>query len=277
MGALLLHQDPSRAWSIGRLLAGRGCRVTASHDESDALRLLERGRYRVVISELGTVSSFGLCLLRWAREHAPATLRVGLSPEDRLAAASRLSRDDDLVLLDLCHDAALLLEIARYGAGPDADENRPAGAPTLTEALVHAVTNPVGGELVVRHRGEVGRVFAVEGRVAWCVAPGQGFVFEDLVAHGVARHALRRVLDQCRADRANFAETLIREGHVDRAAMRTILGRRIRRCLGVLLEWHEPRSLFVPSRRSFNSDLTFRLEEVCPPGWAGADRRSLPS
>lgn len=280
--ALLLLRDWRRAWAVGRLLAREGCSINATSSEMDGLTLLSRCAFDLVIAEVGSEGCFGLCLLRCARQHADQALRIGLASREQLAVIRGAQDDRTLLLLDLRDETPLLRHLARYRKECE-ERGLPLVTPSLLEALAIAVTSSSGGEVVVRHGGEVGRVFVVEGRVAWCVAPGQGYVSDDLVKYGIPVRTLRKILDQCQQDRTNFAEALIRRRLIGRDPMRAILGRRIRRCLSILLEWADARPFFLPWRRAFSSDLTYGLDEVMgfgrqePDGTHGGEPAALQS
>jgi DNA-binding NtrC family response regulator len=75
MAERLLIVDDERAICIAiqRLLTGRGYAVDTAHSAEQAMEMLERSPYHLVITDLNLKTVSGMDLLRWARQHAPET------------------------------------------------------------------------------------------------------------------------------------------------------------------------------------------------------------
>ncbi len=68
---LLVDDDPTVAWALGRFLTRRGFAVAVCSDGSDALQLLQKQEFESLISDVQLPSLNGLALVEWARLERP--------------------------------------------------------------------------------------------------------------------------------------------------------------------------------------------------------------
>lgn len=142
------------------------------------------------------------------------------------------------------------------------------GTGSAERALRECLAKDVEGEVVVRGKDGIGRVYVARGSVAWAhcsssSSPGARSLTEAIVrAQGASLKDVRDAFARCRATGQNIAEHLIDTGVVSRESMRAILGRHIQAHLIGVLTLDEPEVLFLPQSRSYGSDLLFSADEL---------------
>lgn len=133
----------------------------------------------------------------------------------------------------------------------------------VTAALGEALIARRSGELVVRSGEVVGRIYVLEGRVAWAYVTSEREVLTGrLQREGVSAADLQAVLADCRQSGANVGETLVAWGLLGRVQLRGILLDHVGARVRAILELARPAVLFVPQVRSYGSELTFELREL---------------
>ncbi|MBX7116310.1 MAG: hypothetical protein K1X64_18435 [Myxococcaceae bacterium] len=141
---------------------------------------------------------------------------------------------------------------------------KPFSGDTLKALLINECERGSSGELVVRGQEDHGRVFLVQGRIAWAYQQGQRETLSSqLVSDGLISDNDRvRVFEECRHTRRNFCEVLIGLGLVDRETVRERLRRYVAGCLYAVFSWQTPEALFIPQERKYSSDLLFVWQEL---------------
>lgn len=138
------------------------------------------------------------------------------------------------------------------------------GVGALAGALAEALAYPVGGEVVVRSRERVGRIYALGGKLAWATAsPLPRTLGQRLAAEaGVDAEEMRAAFDECKRTGRSFGEALVAWNLVDEATLRRVLGDQAAEALGEILTWPAPQALVVPSDRVYRANLTFEPEAL---------------
>lgn len=134
----------------------------------------------------------------------------------------------------------------------------------LLSVLEEATTKSLSGELVVQIGLEVGRIFLVEGRIAWALSPNGGeHLGHMLDRDGVVDSAdYARIIAECKVSGANVCEAMISAGLVGREAMRHHLRLYIAGHLSRLVEASNAPVVFMPQKRKYASELTFTFDEL---------------
>ncbi|MCP4680444.1 MAG: response regulator [Deltaproteobacteria bacterium] len=262
---LLVDGDPLSAWNIGRVLTRAGFSVQATSNGKDALHLLKNHDFDLMISDIHVDGIDGLTLIDWVARNRPDTIIAVMSSEASDAARNRCFEYGCVLVVDKETDPGFLIETLRHYF--DTRSTIPGdvtGTQAVLQPLMEAASQRCDGEIVVRSKNEVGRVFFVNGKLAWAhVSSETSGLTRDLVEHaGLAKSDLKQVFDECRADNRNFAETLVEWGFIQNSVMRELLLSRIVRCLLQMSAWDTPRSLFLPQHRAYKGELLFSLDEV---------------
>lgn len=148
-----------------------------------------------------------------------------------------------------------------------------ADAQVVEEALRQRLADTqVQGELVVRSREGVGRIYVHSGCVAWAhcssaSSPGARSLTEAIVrSQGASLKDVRDAFSYCKTHGKNIAEHLIDEGVVSREHMRHILAGHIQAHLVGVMTLSSPEVLFLPQSRTYGSDLLFAADELLGDG-----------
>ncbi|MBJ6762532.1 response regulator [Myxococcaceae bacterium JPH2] len=82
LNLLIVDDETSLRWVLGRFFAGAGYQVDSAEGLDEALGLMTRGQYDLIISDLrlsGTQSEEGLAIAEFARKSTPRTRVVLLT------------------------------------------------------------------------------------------------------------------------------------------------------------------------------------------------------
>ncbi len=134
----------------------------------------------------------------------------------------------------------------------------------LLIALKGAASTREGGEFLVRHGKETGRIYFHQGKVAWVAASNVQQTFSSYLVDNTALSSqeLEEVFDECKRSGANFGETIVQWGLLDKEILRRLLLHHISICLMGVLSWSNTETLFMPDDRTYKGSLTFELAEV---------------
>ena len=76
---LLVDDDSTVSWSLGRYLTRRGYRVMVSHDGADAIRILEQRDFSFAILDIQLPQVNGLAVLDWLRRNRPHIIPIAIT------------------------------------------------------------------------------------------------------------------------------------------------------------------------------------------------------
>ena len=95
-GLLLVDDEPAILAALRRTLRGRGYRIFVADDPMQALRLLDRERIDLVVSDLDMPTMNGLDLIARIRVAFPNVVRILLTGRGTLDAALRAINDGEV-------------------------------------------------------------------------------------------------------------------------------------------------------------------------------------
>ena len=73
---LLVDDDPGISWALGRFLTRDGFKVATCSDGGDAIELLEKEPFDVVVTDVQMPRVNGLAVVEWVHKNSPKTLTV---------------------------------------------------------------------------------------------------------------------------------------------------------------------------------------------------------
>lgn len=138
------------------------------------------------------------------------------------------------------------------------------GHDTLFQILADCGNSKADGEIVICSGTESGRIFYASGRIAWITASTEPQTFRQrLVARGFCDDAaLQSVVEECKRNGWNFAETVIAWKLVDEPTLRTQLLQHVASALLEILRWPKLAAMFVPVKRTYSGHLTYTFKEL---------------
>ena len=144
--------------------------------------------------------------------------------------------------------------------------DRPDHRSRVRRSLEEAAANGASGEVVVRSKEVVGRVYMCHGKVAWAHCSSRAISLTEYLVRscGADPEEVRFAYEYCKKSGGNFAETLIEFGTFDRFTMRQVLQRHLRAHMEAVMQLPAPEVLFLPQNRRYHSDLLFDLEGLMP-------------
>jgi hypothetical protein len=121
-----------------------------------------------------------------------------------------------------------------------------------------------GGEVVAVWERAIGRVFVVDGKIAWVVATSLERTLGDQLVEraGFDLEEVRAVFQECREQDKNFAECLVERGLADRETIYAHLLEYGAEGLLEILSWPEAEMLLIPHARSYQGTLLFSVEDM---------------
>lgn len=258
---LLLCGDVTDAWALGRAALQRRREPLLACDVAEAERILSLVRVDAAVVD-GRLLAY-----RPAMELATAigARRVAVlvaNPAARYDALASLFKNATTVPWPGLPEHVIEVTRARSVT------RRPGGielsaSSALRSALEEAADLAVGGEVIVRAGGSVGRVFFAGSEIAWAVATTMPSTFrDDLRGDGVREEDYDRAFAECQRTGANLAETLVEWGILPEPRLRAVLLARIATCVYLLASWPGARALFAPRPWDYRGNLTFAVGEV---------------
>jgi DNA-binding response OmpR family regulator len=196
-----------------------------------------------------------------ALERQPYILLVtAKNQRDELVEGLRVGADD---LLSKPVPAEVL--IARLRSAERQRKGPQTASAHVLRALLRARAER-DGELVVRDGEVTAHVYFHEGSVAWAhISDDRNALFELLSSDaGLDTEAARAIIDECRQTGSRLSDTLSRWGLTDRASLRNSMQLWITKKLAAIVQFSEPRTLFLPHRRRYAEEMLFDLSEVVP-------------
>jgi two-component system response regulator FlrC len=283
----VVDDEPLYRHGLVDLLRQRGVSAEPAGDGEEALRLLRRGRHRLVISDLVMPRLDGLGLLRALRREAPEVSVVVLTGAATVATAVAALREGATDVLEKPVDPDRLLALL---AGLQGDGLAEAGivaqAPAMRAALLRA-RRAAATEATVLLQGESGTGKELVARAihAWsaraegpfvalnCAALPETLVESELFGHerGAftdARAARAGVVEQARGGTLLLDEIGELPLPAQAKLLRVLEERRVRRLGGEEVHAVDVRFLAATNRplrelvreRRFREDLYFRLD-----------------
>ena len=261
---LLVDDEDTFRTSLSEALGDREDRlVHTAKDGIDALALLESTEVDLVVTDLQMPRMSGFDLIaRMARSHPGVktiVVTAYATPEMEynfrmLRVAHYLDKPIDITVLSSLIDTALELPRPQQGAGTQ----------DLEECLIRASTESLDGECVVCHGSEFGRLFTVQGKVAWVMASTARETLVTRIADEteLSMSDLRGVFEECKRTQRNFGETLVEWALMTRQNLRQLLLEHLAHAFSHMASWPTTTVMFVQEKRHYDSSLLFGLAEL---------------
>jgi len=255
---LLVDDDAEQLENLGHYLTRSGFLTITCEDGDEAVAALEGFPIDILICDVQMPRMNGLSVLNWVRENRPE-LKVILMTAFSSYELYQIATDKGAVMyLEKPVDPKLLVEILR---SPAADRD---GRDEVVNACLEASKEGGDGEVVVRSKDAVGRIFFSGGKAAWATHSKGAGVFMNLLRErsGLDRGALEETAAFCRKEGLNIIDTLVERALLEENTMKDILLESISSMLADMLSWHPCKALFLPVARPFEGNYSFRFEDV---------------
>ena len=255
---LLVDDDAKQLESLSRYLNRAGFLTITCEDGDEAVAALEGLTIDVLVCDVQMPRMNGLSVLNWVRENRPE-LRVILMTAFSSYELYQIATDKGAVIyLEKPIDPKLLVEILK---SPVADKE---GRDEVVNACLEASKESADGEVVVRSRDAVGRIFFSAGKAAFATHSKGTGVFMNLLRErsGLEREKLEEVATLCRREGLNIIDALVERALLDEETMKDILLASISMTISDMLSWRPCKALFLPVARPFEGNFSFRFEDV---------------
>jgi CheY-like chemotaxis protein len=255
---LLVDDDTRQLESLGRYLNRTGFLTITCEDGDEAIAALEGFPIDILICDVQMPRMNGLSVLSWVRENRPE-LRVIMMTGYSSYELYQIATDRGAVIyLEKPVDPKLLVEILN---SPITEKN---GRDEVVNACLEASKEGTDGEVVVRTKDAVGRIFFSKGRAAFATHSKASGLFMNLLRtrSGIQRNALEEVASMCKKEGLNIIDMLVDRSLLDEETMKDILMESLSQMLADMLSWHPCKALFLPVARPFEGNYSFRFEDV---------------
>ena len=255
---LLVDDDTDQLEDLVRYLNRVGFLTITCEDGDEAIAAMEGFPIDVLVSDVQMPRMNGLSVLKWVREHKPE-VRVVLMTAFSSYELYQVATDNGAVIyLEKPVDPKLLVEILK---SPIADTT---GRDEVMNACLEASREGGDGEVVVRSKDAVGRIFFSNGRAAWATQSLGSNIFMTLLKKrtGLDKNDLEETAAFCRKEGLNIIDAIVERGVVDKSAMEEILLESISHTIGEMIGWQQCRALYLPVARPFDGSISFRIEDV---------------
>ncbi len=255
---LLVDDDVGQLENLSRYLNRSGFFTITCEDGDEAIAALEGMPIDILICDVQMPRVNGLSVLQWVRENRPE-IRVFLMTAFSSHELYQIATDKGVTMyLEKPVDPKLLVEILKSSV-PDL-----LGRDEILNACLEATKKGGDGEVVVRSKDAVGRIFFSDGKAAWATHTLGGNIFMTLLKNrtGLDKNALEETAALCRKEGLNIIDTIVEKGVVDKKAMEEILLESISFTIGEMIGWRPCKALYLPVARSFDGSFSFRFEEI---------------
>ena len=255
---LIVDDDGDHRSSMARYLSTAGFSVITCADGDEAIAALEGLEFNAVLSDVQMPRVNGLSLVEWVAANRPAVKILLMTAFGSSEVYKNAMRRGAALYLEKPVDPKLLVEILH--SEPDGGvENA-----TLVSACLEAEKRDGHGEVIVRLGDLVGRVYFVDGRVAWAAVSNNPAVFLEALytKTDLERDLVRSVSAQCREDGTNIVDRLVEDGFVPEGIMRAVLLHSIAACIKEMGQWSSAQAMYLPVKRPFVGRFTFSLSDV---------------
>lgn len=256
---LIVDDNADVRQGLEDLLAPEGYDLTTAATSFGAKQALEEDVPAIALLDRRMPGMDGLMLCRHARraarEYCYVIIVTGFSDVTSTLEAFAAGADD---VVSKPWVAEELLARVRVGARV-VSAARP--GQTLQGALAEAF-EAGGGEVVARIRDRAARIHVQDGKIAWVHLPQDGQSLYALLRDrvGLAAESWKAVVEECRATKANLAETIVKGGFAAQedvaACVRDLIASRVE----TITAWGGP-AMFLPGARQF-SGAGFALEDL---------------
>jgi len=255
---LIVDDDDDHRFGMAKYLSTAGFSVITCADGDEAIAAMEGMEFNAVVSDVQMPRVNGLSLVDWAAANKPGVKILLMTAFGSSEIYKNAMRRGAALYLEKPVDPKLLVEIL------NADEYHSADNTALISACLEAEKKVGHGEIIVRLGDLVGRVYVVDGKVAWAAVSNNPAVFlESLFAEtALDRDRIRLVSNQCREDGTNIVDRLVQDGFVTESVMRQVLMTSIVRCIQEMGAWPSAQAMYLPVKRPFGGQITFPLSEV---------------
>jgi two-component system, response regulator, stage 0 sporulation protein F len=255
---LLVDDDTGQLESLGKCLNYAGFMTFTCEDGDEAIAAMEGFPIDIMICDVQMPRVNGLSVLKWVKENRPE-LKVILMTAFSSYELYQIATDNGAVMyMEKPIDPKLLVEILRSPI------SEIAGRDEVVNACLEASKKDGDGEVVVRSKDAVGRVYFSDGKVAWATHTSGSNIFMSLLKKktGLEKVALEKTVELCRRAGLNIIDTIIEKEVVDRKSMEDILLRSIAHTIGEMLVWRPCKALYLPVARSYEGTISFRFDDI---------------
>ena len=255
---LLVDDDTGQLESLGKCLNYAGFMTVTCEDGDEAIAAMEGFPIDIMICDVQMPRVNGLSVLKWVKENRPE-LKVILMTAFSSYELYQIATDNGAVMyLEKPIDPKLLVEILRSPI------SEIAGRDEVVNACLEASKKDGDGEVVVRSKDAVGRIYFSDGKVAWATHTSGSNIFMSLLKKktGLEKVALEKTVELCRRAGLNIIDTIIEKEVVDRKSMEDILLRSIANTIGEMLVWRPCKALYLPVSRSYEGTISFRFDDI---------------
>ncbi len=266
---LLFEPISTNSWQIGKTLLNHQIRTHLCAEVMDVYQQLALIPVAALILDVDTCADRLELIIRFARMKN-SKISIFLLASTESTYLHRVSMETGIPLYLKKNLSATMLckavveRINTTGESPNQSNVRDTGLLSLTQNVREATAIDFGGEVVIRSRDGIARIYFVNNRIAWIyIHDSTDTLINDLATlEGIERDELKAVFLECRHSGTNFADTLVEWQIVNREQMYQILLSRFASCLNQISSWQNLSSIFIPQQRQYQSTFLFSLSEL---------------
>ena len=266
---VLFEPISTNSWQIGKTLLNHHIRTHLCAEVMDVYQRLSLSPVAALILDADTCAERLELIIRFARMKN-SKIAIFLLASTESTYLHRVSMETGIPLYLKKNLSATMLckavveRINTTGESPHQPDVCDTGLLSLTQNVREATAIDFGGEVVIRSRDGIARIYFVNNRIAWMyIHDSTDTLINDLATlEGIERGELKAVFLECRRTGTNFADTLVEWQIVSREQMYQILLSRFASCLNQISSWQNLCSIFIPEQRQYHSTFLFSLGEI---------------
>ncbi|MFO8057975.1 MAG: response regulator [bacterium] len=240
--------------------------VLTATNGKQAVNMLQSRPVDLVVTDLKMPEMSGYELVAYMGRNFPRT------PVIVMTAYGSPEMEENFRMLGVSYYLEKPLDIEEMAAKiEEALEEKESGSKMLSSSaheiirtIYEALKSNIGGEVVVRHENNSGKIFITKGKIAWVTASSLKHTFFTYLidTSHLGAEELKEVFEECKRSGKNFGETIVEWNLMDRESLRQSLLEYITASMLEILSWPKSELMFVPQERSYKGTLLFDLDEV---------------
>ncbi len=227
-------------------------------DGDEAIAAMEGLEFSAVVSDVQMPRVNGLSLVDWVSANRPSIKILLMTAFGSSEVYKNAMRRGATLYLEKPVDPKLLVEMLHIESAHSVDNT------ALISACLEAEKRGDHGEVIVRLGDLVGRIYFVDGQVAWAAVSNNPAIFLEMlyIKTDLEKELVRSVSSQCREDGTNIVDRLVQDGFVEEQLMHKVLFSSIVGCIKEMGAWPSAQAMYLPVKRAFGGTLTFPLADV---------------
>ena len=258
MRILVVDDDVQQLRSVKRYLNSAGLSIITCTNVAEAIAALEGIPIDVVITDIQMPEESGLAIIKWVEKRLPDVPVFAMTAFGSDEIYHDVLQYGAVVYLEKPVDLKLLVQLLATSK----DSCRSANC--FVTACLEAASSRGTGEVVVHNENQIGQFFYFEGKIAWAAVQKNKVTFiDELISQSkIKRGVISELVQECKRSNLDFFVELVKRQFISKDELINVVHLYISNCFSQCLQWEKPKSMYIPSSRSYHGHMLFELVDI---------------